>query len=189
VIDFGFWICDSRFVAQSKIDNLKFKIVIISFIVATSENNVIGKDNKLPWCLPTDMRYFKNVTWGMPVIMGRKSFESLGKALKGRTNIVVTRNKDWHAEGTQVVQSIDQAITLAAQTDAKEIFIIGGAEIFRSALPSADRIYLTLVRGNFDGDAFFPDMEAGRWKMVSNRDCEADEKNAYALSFQVWERK
>lgn len=167
----------------------KSKRVVISFIVAASENKVIGKDNKLPWCLPTDMRYFKNVTWGMPVIMGRKSFESLGKALKGRTNIVVTRNKDWKAEGAQTVQSIDNAITLAAQTDAKEIFIIGGAEIFRSALPSADRIYLTLVHGNFDGDAFFPDMEQDEWKLISNRDCKADDKNPYALSFQVWERK
>jgi len=163
--------------------------VVISFIVAASENNVIGKDNKLPWCLPTDMRYFKNVTWGMPVIMGRKSFESLGKALKGRTNIVVSRNKDWKAPDVQVVQTIDQAITRATQSDAKEIFIIGGAEIFRSALPSADRIYLTLVHGNFDGDAFFPEMDRGEWKLKSNRDCEADEKNPYALSFQVWERK
>jgi len=163
--------------------------VVISFIVAASENNVIGKDNKLPWCLPTDMRYFKNVTWGMPVIMGRKSFESLGKALKGRTNIVVSRNKDWKAPDVQVVQTIDQAITRATQSDAKEIFIIGGAEIFRSALPSADRIYLTLVHGNFDVDAFFPEMDRGEWKLKSNRDCEADEKNPYALSFQVWERK
>ena len=157
--------------------------------MAASENSVIGKDNKLPWCLPTDMRYFKNITWGMPVIMGRKSFESLGKALKGRTNIIVTRNKDWKAEGVQVVQTIDQAITLAAQTDAKEIFIIGGAEIFRSALPSADRIYLTLVHGNFDGDVFFPELEQGEWKLISNRDCEIDDKNPYALSFQVLERK
>jgi dihydrofolate reductase len=161
----------------------------ISFIVAASKNNVIGKDNKLPWCLPTDMRYFKNITWGMPVIMGRKSFESLGKPLKGRTNIVVTRNKEWKAEDVEVVPSIDRAITFATQTDAKEIFIIGGAEIFRSALPSADRIYLTLVHGNFDGDAFFPEMEKNEWTLVSNRDCAADEKNAYALSFQVWERK
>jgi dihydrofolate reductase len=163
--------------------------VVISFIVAASENNVIGKDNKLPWCLPTDMRYFKNVTWGMPVIMGRKSFESLGKALKGRTNIVVTRNDKWKAEDTQAAQTVDQAIALAAQTDAKEIFIIGGAEIFRSAWPSADRIYLTLVHGNFDGDAFFPEMEQGEWNLISNRDCEPDEKNPFALSFQVWERK
>ena len=189
MIDFGFWICDFRFAFKSKIRNPKFKIVVISFIVAASENNVIGKGNKLPWCLPTDMRYFKNVTWGMPVIMGRKSFESLGKALKGRANIVVTKNKEWKAEDVQVVSSIDQAITFAAQTDAKEIFIIGGAEIFRSALPSADRIYLTLVHGNFDGDAFFPELEEDEWELISNRDCEADDKNPYALSFQVWERK
>ena len=160
----------------------------ISFIVAASENKVIGKDNKLPWCLPTDMRYFKNVTWGMPVIMGRKSYESLGKALKGRTNIVVTRNKDWKVPDAQVVQTIDEAITLAVQTDAKEIFIIGGAEIFRSAWSSADRIYLTLVHGNFDGDAFFPEMKPAEWKLISNRDREADEKNIYNHSFQVWER-
>ena len=125
----------------------------------------------------------------MPVIMGRKSFESLGKALKGRTNIVVTRNKNWKAENAQAVQTIDQAITLAAQTDAKEIFIIGGAEIFRSALPSANRIYLTRVHGNFEGDAFFPEMEQDQWTLISNRDCEPDEKNPFALSFQVWERK
>ena len=137
--------------------------MVISFIVAASENNVIGKDNKLPWCLPTDMRYFKNVTWGMPVIMGRKSFESLGKALKGRKNIVVTRNRQWQAQGTQVAQSVDEAIRLATQTDAEEIFILGGAEIFRLAWPSADRIYLTLVHGNFDGDAFFPNMEPDEW--------------------------
>ena len=163
--------------------------MVISFIVAASENNVIGKDNKLPWCLPTDMRYFKNVTWGMPVIMGRKSFESLGKALKGRTNIVVTRNKEWQAEGTQVVQSIDQAITLATQTDAKEIFIIGGAEIFRSALPSADRIYLTLVHGNFNGYAFFPSMEPEEWKLWSKHEVAAEEKKPKPEAFQVWERK
>jgi dihydrofolate reductase len=161
----------------------------ISFIVAVSENNVIGKDNALPWHLPTDMKYFKNITWAMPVIMGRKSFEALGKPLKGRKNFVITRNKDWTAEGVQTVQSIDHAITLAAQTDAREIFITGGAEIFRAALPSADKIYLTLVHGNFDGDAFFPELDKDVWKLTSNRVCEPDEKNLYALSFQVWERK
>lgn len=162
--------------------------MVISFIVAVSENNVIGKDNKLPWRLPTDMKYFKNITWAMPVIMGRKSYESLGEPLKGRTNIVVTRNKNWKAEGVHIVQSIDQAINVAAQTDAKEIFIIGGAEIFVAALPSADRIYLTRIHENFDGDTFFPELKKEEWKLVSNRDCPPDEKNPYALSFQVWER-
>ncbi len=163
--------------------------VVISFIVAVSENNVIGKDNKLPWYLPTDMKYFKNMTWGMPVVMGRKSFDALGKSLMGRTNIVITRNKNWKADGVEVVQSIDQAITLASQTDAKEIYIIGGGEIFQAAMPSADKIYRTLVHENFEGDAFFPEIKQEEWKLVSNRDCEPDEKNAYALSFQVWERK
>ena len=161
----------------------------ISFIVAAAENNAIGKDNKLPWHLPTDMRYFKNVTWAMPVIMGRKSFEALGKPLGGRQNFVVTRNKNWKANGVNVVHTIDQAITLALQTDTKEIFITGGAEIFKAALPLADRIYLTRVHGIFEGDSFFPELSLNEWKMVSNRECRADEKNAYALSFQVWERQ
>ena len=163
--------------------------MIISFIVAASENNVIGKDNKLPWCLPSDMRYFKNITWAMPVVMGRKTFESLGKPLKGRNNIVITRKTDWKPEGVEIVHSIDLAIIAATKMDAKEIFIIGGAEIFQSALPSADRIYLTRIHENFDGDAFFPELKQEEWKLVSSRDCEADEKNAQAHSFQVWERK
>ena len=163
--------------------------MILSFIVAASENNVIGKNNKLPWHLPTDMKYFKNVTWGMPVIMGRKSFEALGEPLKGRTNIVVTRKKNWKADGVQTAQSIDQAIIFASQSDAKEIFIIGGGEIFQAALPTADKIYLTRVHENFEGDAFFPELNYHEWELVNNRDCDADEKNAYALSFQVWQRK
>jgi dihydrofolate reductase len=161
----------------------------ISFIAAVSENNVIGKDNKLPWCLPTDMKYFKNITWGLPVIMGRKSFESLGKPLKGRKNIVITRNKEWVADGVETARTIDQAITLASQSDVKELFIIGGAEIFHAAMPSADRIYITLVHGNFEGDAFFPEFEKEDWNLISNRDCDPDAMNSYPLSFQVWERK
>jgi dihydrofolate reductase len=160
----------------------------ISFIVAASENNAIGKDNKLPWHLPTDMKYFKNVTWAMPVIMGRKSFDALGKPLAGRKNFVITRNKEWKADGVEAVHTIDEGITLARQTDAKEIFITGGAEIFKAALPLADRIYLTRVHGNFDGDSFFPELPTEEWELVKTRECEADSKNAYALSFQVWER-
>src|SRR5215470_15828518 len=98
----------------------------ISFIAAVSENNVIGKDNQLPWHLPADMRYFKNITWAMPVIMGRKTYESLGKPLPGRFNVVITRNKDWKADGVKVVQTVDDGIAAASQTESKEIFIIGG---------------------------------------------------------------
>jgi len=163
--------------------------LIISFIVAVSENHVIGKDNQLPWHLPSDMKYFKNKTWAMPVVMGRKTFEALGKPLEGRTNIVITRQTDWKPAGVEIVHSIDQAIVEATKLDAKEIFIIGGAEIFSAALPSTDRIYLTLIHHNFEGDAFFPELKQEEWKLVSNKDHEADEKNKYAHSFQVWERK
>ena len=125
----------------------------------------------------------------MPVVMGRKTFEALGKPLEGRTNIVITRQTDWKPAGVEIVHSIDQAIVEATKLDAKEIFIIGGAEIFSAALPSTDRIYLTLIHHNFEGDAFFPELKQEEWKLVSNKDHEADEKNKYAHSFQVWERK
>ena len=163
--------------------------MVISFIVAVSENNVIGKDNKLPWHLPSDMKYFKNKTWAMPVVMGRKTFEALGKPLDGRTNFVITRKTDWKPAGVEIVHSIDQAIVEATKLDAKEIFIIGGAEIFTAALPLADRIYLTLIHHNFEGDAFFPEFKTDEWKLVSNKEYQADEKNKYAHSFQMWERK
>lgn len=162
---------------------------MISFIVAAAENNVIGKDNQLPWHLPNDMKYFKNQTWGMTVVMGRKSLESLGKPLQGRKNIVVTRNKDWKREGAEVAHSIDEAIELAKKTGANEIFIIGGAEIFKAAMPVADRIYLTRIHHKFEGDAYFPEVEESQWQLVQSRFCNADDKNQYPHTFQVWERK
>lgn len=163
--------------------------MIISLIVAVSANNVIGKENKLPWYLPNDLKYFKNTTWAMPIIMGRKTYESIGKPLPGRTNIVISRNTAWNADGTFSVQTLDQAIELSNQLQVKELFIIGGAEIFNTSLPLAKRIYLTRIHQDFDGDVFFPNVNEENWKMISNRDCQPDEKNAYAHSFQVWERK
>ncbi|MGZ3844737.1 MAG: dihydrofolate reductase [Flavisolibacter sp.] len=161
---------------------------VLSFIVAADENNLIGKDNQLPWHLPSDMKYFKNQTWGMTVIMGRKSLESLGEPLKGRKNIVVTRNTDWRPVGAQVAHSIGEAIELAKGTGVNEIYILGGAQIFKEALPLVDRIYLTRIHHRFEGDAFFPELPASEWKMVKNHNCMADEKNKYPHSFQVWER-
>jgi dihydrofolate reductase len=161
----------------------------ISFIVAAGENNVIGKDNQLPWHLPSDMKYFKNQTWGMTVIMGRKSLESLGKPLQGRKNIVVTRNKDWNVEGAEVAHSIDDAIELAKQTGVKEIFILGGAEIFKTSMPIADRIYLTRIHHKFEGDAYFPEVSPNEWNLVKSHFHDADEKNQYSHTFEVWERK
>ncbi len=163
--------------------------MILSLIVAVSSNNVIGKENKLPWHLPNDLKYFKNTTWAMPIIMGRKTYESIGKPLPGRTNIVISRNTDWKAAGVETVQSLDQAIEFCNQLQVKELFIIGGAEIFNTSLPLAKRIYLTRIHQDFDGDVFFPNVNEDNWKMISKRDCQPDEKNAYSHSFQVWERK
>src|SRR5918993_5934110 len=114
--------------------------MVISFLLAASENNVIGKDNKLPWHLPNDLKYFKNLTWGMPVVMGRKTFESFGKPLGGRRNIVITRNTDWKVEGVEVANSIEKAVETAKEGAVKEIFIIGGGEVFKTFLPNAHRI-------------------------------------------------
>lgn len=160
----------------------------ISLLLAASENNVIGKDNKLPWHLPNDLKYFKNLTWGMPILMGRKTFDSIGKPLPGRKSIVITRNKEWQHEGVDVVHSLDEAAERATAYGAKEIFIIGGAEIFQSALPQADRIYLTRIHHHFDGDTFFPTLPPTQWQLASERFCEADEKNPYNHTYQVWER-
>ena len=161
----------------------------ISFAVAASENNVIGKDNQLLWSLPNDMKFFKNTTWGMPVIMGRKTYDSLGKPLKGRTNIVITRQQDWAAEGVTVTSSLEDAIKAAAETDANEAFVIGGGEIFRQALPLTTRIVLTRVHTAIEGDAFFPELDPDSWEMEWHQDHEADEKHAYAYSFQIWRRR
>ncbi|MBO9632402.1 MAG: dihydrofolate reductase [Chitinophagaceae bacterium] len=163
--------------------------MIIAFAVAASENNVIGKDNQLLWSLPNDMKFFKNTTWGFPVIMGRKTFESLGKPLAGRTNIVITRQKDYTANGIIVVPSLEEALKAAASTDALEAFVIGGGEIFKQALPVADKIVLTRVHTVIDGDAFFPELNPGEWAMEWHQDHEADEKHAWPYSFQIWRRQ
>lgn len=162
--------------------------MITSIIVAASENNVIGKDNRLPWHLPADLRYFKNTTWAMPIIMGRKTFESIGKSLPGRHNIVITRNKDYKADGATVVSNLNDAIKAAEDNDVNELFIIGGAELFNSTMDQAQKIYLTRVHATIDGDVFFPALNKEKWELVSEKNMEADEKNEYALSFQVWEK-
>ena len=163
--------------------------MIVSLIVAASLNNAIGKAGKLLWHLPNDMAYFKNVTWGMPVIMGRKTYESLKKPLSGRTNIVITRQTGWNADGVITATDIGEAIDKAKTTNAKEIFCIGGGDIFKQMMDRADKIYLTRVKENFQGDAFFPELDETIWKLTSQEDFEADEKNHYPLSFQIWEKK
>ncbi|MGB8192083.1 MAG: dihydrofolate reductase [Chitinophagaceae bacterium] len=166
--------------------------MIISLVVAASENNVIGKNNQLLWHLPNDMKFFKNTTWAMPVIMGRKTFDSLKrKPLTGRFNIIITSQKELEpAEGKiQIADSIEQSLNLAEQTDCKEAFVIGGGEIFSTILPRADKIFLTRVHANLAGDTFFPSIDENEWQLKWSTDFEADEKHQYAYSFQLWERK
>lgn len=163
--------------------------MVINLVVAATENNVIGKDNRLLWHLPNDMAFFKNTTWGMPVIMGRKTFESMGKPLKGRTNIVISSKKNYPPDSSVVkASSIDEAVDVAAHTDAKECYVIGGGEIYKLSWPMATRIYLTRVHAELDGDTFFPAIDEQEWNLVSSNRFEADEKHAFAYSFEVWQR-
>jgi dihydrofolate reductase len=161
---------------------------MLSHIVAASENNVIGSKNNLPWNLPNDFKYFKNKTWGMPVIMGRKSYESLKKSLPGRINIVITSKTGWQPEDVFVVNTIDDAIEKAKETDAKEIFIIGGGEIFKQTIGIVSRIYLTRVHAIIEGDTYYPEIQKDQWKLISHESFPADEKHNYAYTFEVWEK-
>jgi dihydrofolate reductase len=133
---------------------------MLSLIVAMSENRVIGVENRLPWHIPEDLKRFKQITSGHPILMGRKTFESIGKPLPGRTNVVISRNRDYRVEGVVTCFSLEEALQWAAKAPGSdEIFVIGGGEIFRQALPIADRIYLTEVEWPFEGDAHFPDFD------------------------------
>ena len=160
---------------------------ILSIIVAMAKNRVIGRDNQLPWHLPADLRHFKQTTMGHPIIMGRKTYESIGRPLPGRQNIVITRNPDFQAEGCLVVHSLQEA--LAAVPEAEEVFIIGGASLYREALPLADRIYLTLVDAEVEGDTFFPELDASEWQEVRRETFTPDEKNPFGYAFIEFVRK
>lgn len=159
---------------------------MVSLIAAASENNVIGKGNALPWSLPADLDHFRQTTAGHAVIMGRKTFESIGRPLPKRRNIVISRQADYQPGGVEVVTSITDAISLVPQSE--EAFVIGGGEIYRQALPLADRVYLTRVHTDIEGDAFFPELDPAEWQEVSSRKGIVDEKNALEHSFLVFER-
>lgn len=166
--------------------------MIISLIVAAADNNAIGKNNKLLWSLPNDMKFFKNTTWGMPVIMGRKTYLSMsGEPLPGRYNIVVSRQLDHgiNRDDVWVVASTDEALKKAESTDCKEVFIAGGGQIYDAYLPIADKIYITRVHANLEGDAFFPAFDETEWEKIYQLDFTPDTKHAYAYSFQTWVRK
>lgn len=161
----------------------------ISIIVAAAENNAIGKNNQLLWHLPNDLKFFKNTTWGMPVIMGRKTFESVNKPLPGRFNIVITRQAGWKAEGVIVAADLNEALKKAAETNCKEVFIIGGGEIYKQGIEIAGKIYLTRVHAVLDGDTFFPVVDESKWQLNANQDFAADDKHKFAYSFQTWLKK
>ncbi len=162
--------------------------MIITLVVAAAKNNAIGKNNKLLWHLPNDMRYFKNVTWGMPVVMGRKTFEALGKPLAGRKNIVMTKQAGWKQEGVVVIKSFEDALLLAKEMDVKELMVIGGGEIYSAVIDKARRIHMTRVNAEFEADTFFPEIDPNTWKLVSAKKYEADERHQYSYAFEVWEK-
>ncbi len=163
----------------------------IALIVAAAENNIIGCDNQLPWHLPKDLQYFKSVTMGKPIIMGRKTFDSIGRPLPGRVNIVVTRQAGWCHEGVEVASSLPQAMSLAedvAVDAVSEVMVIGGAQIYAEAFALADKIYLTRVHAEVAGDASFPVMAANEWRQLSCQRHEACERNKFDYSFSVLQR-
>ena len=160
----------------------------ISHVVAAATNNAIGKNGQLLWNLPNDLKFFKNITWGMPVIMGRKSFESVGKPLPGRINIVITKQATWKAEGATVVKSFEEAFKAAEATNCNEWYIIGGGEIYKQSMDLIDRIYITRVDVSPDADTYYPEIDPAKWKMTSSQRFEADDKHAYSYSFEIWDK-
>jgi len=164
--------------------------MIVSLIVAAGTNNAIGKDNQLLWHLPKDLQFFKQTTWAMPVVMGRKTFESLGgKPLNGRVNIIITRQKDWSHEGVVVVHSLADALFFAKESDYKEVFIAGGGEIYAQAMSQSNKIYMTRVDTVIEGDTFFPEIDNSDFALSNEVSHAPHEKHAYGFSFQTWLRK
>ena len=160
---------------------------MLSIIAAVSDNNVVGKNNALPWKLSADLKRLKLLTMGHHIIMGRRTWESLGRPLPGRINLVITSDKNYAAEGGVVVGSLREALKIAS--DDEEAFIFGGGKIFTEALPFVDKIYLTQVHASVDGDAFFPKLNLNEWKEIDRMDFKSDEKNQYDYSFVTLERK
>jgi dihydrofolate reductase len=159
---------------------------MISIIVAASANNVIGAEGDLPWRLSDDLKRFKAITMGKPIVMGRKTWDSIGCPLPGRQNIVITRQTDFVAEGCDVVASADEAI--AATAGADEVMVIGGSQVYSLFLPNAERLYLTRVHAEVAGDAFFPQINESQWCLVNDEPHSADDRNAFDYSFRTYER-
>lgn len=163
--------------------------MIVSAIWAQARNGVIGKENRIPWHLPDDLKYFKRCTLGHHIITGRKNFESVGKPLPGRTNIIVTRNPDYVVSACIVVHSVGKALSFAFENGEHEAFIVGGGEIYKLALPIVDRLYVTMIDADIEGDVFAPEVDWTQWKEVSTAHHNPDERHKYAFNFKVYERK
>lgn len=159
----------------------------ITLIVAVADNGVIGRDNALPWHLPEDLKRFKRLTLGKPIIMGRRTFESIGRPLPGRQNIVVTRDPNYQRDGVTVAH--DEAGALRAAGPVPEIMVIGGAGLFASLRPAASRVHLTRVHGNIPGDVTWPPLDERQWHRVEREEYPADERHAYSMTFEVWEKR
>jgi len=160
---------------------------MISLIVAVDSQYLIGKNNQLPWHLPADLKHFKTLTTGNTIIMGRKTYQSIGKPLPNRRNIVVTRNKNFTAEGCEITDNLQEACKLCNASN--EIFVIGGSEIFKEAIHFVNRLYVTHIDAAFEGDTFFPEIDFQKWQKVEEFVFEADTKNLYNYSFVTYERK
>ncbi|HIO96968.1 MAG TPA: type 3 dihydrofolate reductase [Leucothrix sp.] len=160
----------------------------ISMIAAMGKNRVIGFNNKMPWHLPADLQWFKKTTLGSPIIMGRKTYDSIGFPLPGRLNIILSRNKDLKIKGCSVVNSLDAALKLAREVDKDEVFITGGAHLYNKFLVDADRLYLTLIDETFDGDTFFPDYTQYEWEQVAKVKHASDDKNPHSYTFLTLDR-
>ncbi|WP_040208539.1 dihydrofolate reductase [Neobacillus jeddahensis] len=161
---------------------------MISFIVAMDKNRAIGKDNQLPWHLPEDLKFFKRVTMGHPIAMGRKTHESIGRVLPGRENIVITRQPGFQCRGCTMFYTVEEFVRYSREQNG-EIFVIGGAEIFRGIFPFVDRLYITYIDEIFDGDTFFPDFDLNQWTLVSSEKGLRNEKNPYDYEFRIFSRK
>ncbi|CAJ1789613.1 type 3 dihydrofolate reductase [Aeromonas veronii] len=161
----------------------------ISMIAAMAHDRVIGKDNQMPWHLPADLAHFKRVTLGKPVLMGRKTFESIGRPLPGRRNLVISRNPGYQAEGIEVVGSVEAALALLAGSSVEELMVIGGGHLYAEMLPSADCLYLTRIDLAVEGDTRFPAFDDGQWQRVDCESHPADEKNPHPYSFETWQRR
>lgn len=160
----------------------------VSLIVAVAENGIIGRDGDLPWKLSNDLRYFKSVTMGKPIVMGRKTYESIGRPLPGRPNLVISRNPGFAADGVEVFPALDAALDHAATFDGDEVMIIGGATLYADALSFADRLYLTEVHADVDGDVSFPARDPAAWTEISRQRHSASDKDAHPHSFVVLDR-